>query len=178
MDAVAKAAGVSKQTVYSHFENKEDLFRACIRNKIASYGFGEGAVPPGAGAREALFLLARGFLQLLFDPEVMAMHRVVQAEAANFPRIASLFFESGPAAAKRAIGGFLQALVDRGELAVDDMDYASWLLPNMAVGSFRVRLELGQIDRVPEAELEAHLRRVVDDFLVLFGPRRGTAGRR
>ena len=34
MDAVAQRAGVSKQTVYSHYANKEELFKACIRAKV------------------------------------------------------------------------------------------------------------------------------------------------
>ncbi|MBT8126560.1 MAG: TetR family transcriptional regulator [Gammaproteobacteria bacterium] len=34
-------AGVSKQTVYSHFKNNEDLFRTCIKNKVEPFGFQE-----------------------------------------------------------------------------------------------------------------------------------------
>ena len=44
MDAVAKRAGVSKQTVYSHFANKEELFKACIGAKVAGYGFDSAAM--------------------------------------------------------------------------------------------------------------------------------------
>jgi AcrR family transcriptional regulator len=35
MDGVARNAGVSKQAVCSHFERKEELFRASIKAKIA-----------------------------------------------------------------------------------------------------------------------------------------------
>ena len=35
MDQVAVAAGVSKQTVYSHFGSKEELFSAIIEYKLA-----------------------------------------------------------------------------------------------------------------------------------------------
>ena len=171
MDAVAREARVSKQTVYSHFENKDDLFRACIRCKIGEHGFGNEDIPAEADAREVLYQLARRFITLLFDPEVVAMHRVVQAEAASHPRIAALFYESGPAATKSAVAAVLAALVERGELGIDDLEYAAWQLANMALGSFRLRLELGVLERVPEDELEAHLRRVVEDFLVLYLPR-------
>jgi hypothetical protein len=99
------------------------------------------------------------------------MHRVVQAEAANYPRIAALFYESGPGATKRAVGATLEVLVELGALRIDDIEYAAWQLPNMAMGSFRVRLEFGIIDHVPEDALDAHLRRVVDDFMTLYGTR-------
>jgi TetR/AcrR family transcriptional repressor of mexJK operon len=172
MDAVAREAGVSKQTVYSHFENKEALFRACIQGKIAQYGFAEGGFPDAGDVGEGLFLLTRRFMALIFDPEVVAMHRVVLGEAANHPRIAGLFYESGPAATKRAVGAFLERLALRGDLDIPDITYASWLLPNMAFGKFQIQLQFGLIDRVPEEELDHHLRRVVDDFLVLFAPGR------
>ncbi len=68
----------------------------------------------------------------IFDSEVGAMHRIVAGEAASYPQIASLFFESGPAAVKRAIGQCLERMVETGDLVIPDIEYASWLLPNMA----------------------------------------------
>ena len=38
MDEVAKLAGVSKQTVYSHFGCKDDLFVASIESKCIMHG--------------------------------------------------------------------------------------------------------------------------------------------
>lgn len=52
MDAVAKKAGVSKQTVYSHFKNKKELFREVIQTKVESYGFAEAALPANQDLRE------------------------------------------------------------------------------------------------------------------------------
>lgn len=38
MDEVAKQAGVSKQTVYSHYGSKDDLFVAAIESKCVEIG--------------------------------------------------------------------------------------------------------------------------------------------
>ena len=38
---IAKEAGVSKQTVYSHFGNKDELFTAAIEQKCVSLKFSE-----------------------------------------------------------------------------------------------------------------------------------------
>lgn len=101
------------------------------------------------------------------------MHRIVMAEAASHPRIASLFYESGPesgpGATHAAVEAFLQRLVERGVLRVHDTRYAANQLLNMAFGHFNLQLQFGLILQVPEAELDAHLRRVVEDFWVLYG---------
>ncbi len=169
MDAVAREAGVSKQTVYSHFQNKEALYSACIKAKVASHGFDEAGFAEAGEPREALFVLLKRFMALIFDPEVVAMHRIVTAEAASHPRIAALFYESGPGATYAAVETFLQRLVDRGALRAHDTRYAANQLLNMAFGHFLFQLQFGLIQQVPEAELDAHLRRVVADFWVLYG---------
>ena len=170
MDAVAQSAGVSKQTVYSHFANKEDLFKACINAKVAGYGFDETTTVADVDLRAALLTITRRFVALLFDPEVIAMHRVVMGEAASQPRIAALFFDSGPKRTKTAVCAFLQRQVEKGRLQMegDRLMYAAVQLLNMAVGMYQLQLWLGLIDAVDERELTPHLERVVDDFLRLY----------
>lgn len=170
MDAVAQRAGVSKQTVYSHFANKEELFKACIGAKVAGYGFDETAVVEDDDLRTALLTVARRFVELLLDPDVVAMHRVVMGEAASQPRIASLFFDSGPKRTKAAVCRFLKRQVDKGLLRIpeDQLLYAAVQLLNMAIGMYQLQLLLGLRDSVEEAELGPHLAQVVDDFLTLY----------
>ncbi len=173
MDAVAQRAGVSKQTVYSHFANKEELFKACIRGKVAGYGFDE-TTPDGAGdLRSSLLSIARHFLDLMFDPEVIAMHRVVMAEAASQPRIAALFFESGPKRTKASVCAFLQQQVEAGRLRIptDRLLYAAVQLLNTAAGMYQMSLWLGLMHNVDPEEVDAHLQQVVDDFLALYDVR-------
>ena len=169
MDAVAKAAGVSKQTVYAHFENKEALFRTCIRAKVAAHGFSADAVPESAEVSELIYRLARRFMDLVLDPEVIAMHRVVMGEALSHPRIAELFYENGPAAAHEAASGLLRRLTEQGLLRPHDSDYAAWQLLNMSFGGCHTQLLFGLIHEVPEAQMETQLRRVAADFETLYG---------
>ena len=171
IDAVAKRAGVSKQTVYSHYAGKDDLFRACIRSKVASYGFAETVVEPHAELRTALRAMIRRFLDLLFDPQVIAMHRVVMGESASHPAIAELFYESGPGRTQAAVRRYLEEQVGAGRLAIpgDRLHYAAVQVLNMAFGEYQLELLMGLIESVDEEELSVHLDRVVDDFLRLYG---------
>jgi TetR/AcrR family transcriptional repressor of mexJK operon len=170
MDAVAKQAGVSKQTVYSHFANKEELFKAVITAKVAIYGFDEAAVVEDADLRSALLTIAHRFVNLLIDPEVVAMHRVVMGEAASQPRVASLFFESGPKRTKAAVCAFLQRQIAQGRLRIpaERILYAASQLLFTAIGIYQMQLLLGLRESVDEDELALHLEQVVDDFLTLY----------
>ena len=96
MDAIAQAAGVSKQTVYSHFKSKDDLFRACVASKVELYGLGASHYDPGVPVDEALARIGRQFLTLLGDDEVVQMFRLMIAQATAFPRIVESFHECGP----------------------------------------------------------------------------------
>ena len=181
MDAVAQSAGVSKQTVYSHFANKEELFQACISKKVAGYGFAETALVDDSDLRTALLAIARQFADLLFDPQVVAMHRVVMGEAASQPRIAALFFDSGPLRTKSAVCDFLSKQVAAGRLSIDPdkIVYAAVQLMNMAVGMYQLQFLLGLRDSVDESELSQHLDRAIDDFLCLYqGPDSASIERR
>lgn len=171
MDAMAHRAGVSKQTVYSHFANKEELFKACIGAKVAGYGFDEAVVVDDDDLRVALLTITRRFVDLLFDPDVVAMHRVVMGEAASQPRIAALFFDSGPRQTRTAVLSFLARQVARGRLRIADdrLLYAAIQLLSMAIGMYQLQLLLGLSDVVDDRELVPHLEQVVDDFLTLYG---------
>jgi TetR/AcrR family transcriptional repressor of mexJK operon len=170
MDAVARQSGVSKQTVYSHFANKESLFRACIGAKVAGHGFEATAVVDDDDLRAALLTVARRFVGLLFDPEVVAMHRVVMGEAGTQPRIAALFFDSGPRQTMTAVCAFLEREVAKGRLRIaqDRLAYAASQLLMTAIGTYQLQLLLGLRNSVEEEELGEHLERVVDDFLLLY----------
>ena len=98
MDAIAQAAGVSKQTVYSHFNSKDDLFRACIASKVQMYGIDESKLDLDAPVDEVLHRVGKQFLTLLSDPEVIQMFRLMIAEANAFPRVVQSFHETGPRA--------------------------------------------------------------------------------
>lgn len=97
MDAVAQESGVSKQTVYSHFKNKDLLYNAVIEFKCDSYQidaqhFTDCDLP--------LLTLLEAFIDrmisLLQDPEVISMYASVIGESRVNSHIAQLFYDAGP----------------------------------------------------------------------------------
>lgn len=96
MDRVAASAGVSKATVYSHFQDKEGLFAALIRlmaaNKMAIF---EQSHALTGSAREVLSkVLSQGLVQMREDEQFLSFVRLVIGESGRFPRLAKLFVEN------------------------------------------------------------------------------------
>jgi AcrR family transcriptional regulator len=98
MDRVAKAAGVSKITIYKHFQDKEGLFTALIE-QIASQRFEAVlgdlslAEPPAVVLR----CIATKLLSILADDEdYIAFLRLIIGESGRFPALAQLYIQALP----------------------------------------------------------------------------------
>jgi len=96
MDRVAAAAGVSKATVYNHFQDKEGLFKALIRRLAQKKElFAQENLPLGSGEpavclkRYAQSMLAN----IAADPQVLTFLRIVIGESGRFPELARTFVE-------------------------------------------------------------------------------------
>lgn len=96
MDRVATSAGVSKATVYSHFQDKEGLFNALIchlvKGKFRSVL--ETPIDEVVQADPKIFLrsLAHKFLDSgMDDPQFLNFMRVILGESGRFPQLARAF---------------------------------------------------------------------------------------
>lgn len=107
VDAVAANAGVSKQTVYSHFNGKNALLRACVEKKVEEYGLGAENLALDLPMQEALARFGRQFVDLLNDEDVICMYRLLISEATAHPDLTQVFFESGPKPTREAVARFL-----------------------------------------------------------------------
>lgn len=95
MDAISKAAGVSKQTLYSHFGGKEELFEEVISCKVDVY-FPESDLVRGESLEEELLDRGQRVLDMLSEPNVRMMGHVVASACSKHPEIGDQFFRSGP----------------------------------------------------------------------------------
>lgn len=98
MDRVSAAAGVSKITIYKHFQDKEGLFKALIEDVAAQrfqvvFGTLSLAEPPEV----VLHQTATKLLDMLaVDDEYIAFLRLIVGESGRFPDLGKLFIRALP----------------------------------------------------------------------------------
>ncbi len=166
MDSIAAAAGVSKQTVYSHFANKDELFRSCITAKVRHYDLAVDADAHDS-LETGLAAFADGFLRLVSDPDAVKMWRLVMHEAEAHPHVARLFFETGPQESLAALVRFIESHGDR--LATDDYAGAARTFLGLTSDVWHNRILLGVIDAVEPDARRQHVAKVTTQFIRLFG---------
>lgn len=92
MDRVATAAGVSKQTIYSHFQDKEGLFTALIERVTIDRLQHELGSDTLIGEPQVLLRqLAEIYLTKLADADYLNLLRIIIGESARFPELAQLY---------------------------------------------------------------------------------------
>ena len=124
MEEIAVRAGVSKQTVYKHFTDKQNLFADIVLSTTddmdALVGLISDRLSETADPAKDLEHLAETFLGALMAPRVLRLRRLVISSADRFPEIATAWYENGFERALGALATSFRALSDRQLLAVDD----------------------------------------------------------
>jgi TetR/AcrR family transcriptional repressor of mexJK operon len=129
MEEIAVTAGVSKQTVYKHFTDKQHLFAdivlATTDDMSALIGVIAEQLPATVDFSRDLEHLAETFLGALMQPRVLRLRRLVISSADRFPEISTAWYEKGFEQVLAALAGSFQALADRRILVVDDANTAA-----------------------------------------------------
>ncbi len=168
MDLVAERAGVSKQTVYSHFASKETLFSACIRYKCADHELDDADLDPSLPVDQVLTKLVGKFNDLFHSDEAIKLKRLLHAHAESNPRLSEIFFEAGPALMIQSLERYLQSQVERNVLRIDDIPTAARQLLYMIQGEHLVRATLN-VSGGPSAQSnQQYLDACVDLFLKAY----------
>ncbi|SBO42111.1 TetR/AcrR family transcriptional regulator [Cyanobium sp. NIES-981] len=96
MDRIARAAHVSKATVYSHFADKKALFRALTEQMVGErlselFGSSPGQSLPPDPAAALTELAARCLARRPAQPPFLSLLRLVIGESERFPELARTF---------------------------------------------------------------------------------------
>lgn len=168
MDQVAKRARVTKQTIYSHFGDKDKLFSAMITNQCKNHTPPDIMLNNDASFEELMFKIGLGFLQMITSKEGLATTRLVMSEAERKPKLAELFYKTGPQQMNKILTDFLELQNKRGILKIPNTKSAASYFFSMLKGRYHLRMAL-KIKPLPtKKELEEHTRETVRVFLKIY----------
>ena len=170
VDDIARAAGVSKDTLYSYFADKRVLFQDVARNEfevIANRA--TQSIDRSAPARQVLTQAAFAIISYNTSPMGISFYRMCLAEAERFPDIGKAYYENGAEVAHREISAFLEEAHARGELQIDDPLRAAKVFLALCRSDLHIRLLLAVTDKVQTGETGA----IVDDAVTMFLARFG-----
>ncbi|NJD05242.1 MAG: TetR/AcrR family transcriptional regulator [Methylococcaceae bacterium] len=169
VEAVAKASGVSKMTIYSYFPTKKALFEAVIDKRVdAAFDFENAANLTPADPRAALTVIGRHFLGLIRADDVICKQRVLYAEAGVQQDACSAFFQQGPLNIVARVRAYLDGAVAAGSLELHDAEAGADQFLSLFLGTADIKAMLG-LGKPTAEEDERLLERNVEMFMRAYG---------
>jgi AcrR family transcriptional regulator len=166
IEAVVKRARISKRTFYHRFDDKPALFSAVVHRTIDRLRPAPH-VPllDGASLQEILQRLAGLILSAALSAPAIALHRLIVAESARFPKLAAVVTEQGGAdEAIALIAGVLEGESHAGRLTLDAPIFAARQFLHMVI-SWPQSRAMGLGKPMTPAEQDAWAGNVVNLFL-------------
>jgi len=117
LEDVAARAGISKGTLYLYFANKEELFKAVVREGLVSpIAEIRGIVDQYAGSTfELLRMMLFGWWERVGAARISGIPKLIFAEAGNFPELARFYVEEVVQPGHAVITAIVRRGIARGE---------------------------------------------------------------
>lgn len=165
MEAIARRAGVSRQTLYNRFPSKVEMGRALAARRSDAIS---APLRAGGDPQTVLTAMAAGMLDKLCGKDGQGSMRGVVLMSPHAPEVARAIYDAGPAEGLRRMATWLTEQDRLGLLSVPDPAAAAEMFSGMVLGHGHLRGVLG----VPHPEFDRDKRaaEVVRRFLRAFAP--------
>jgi len=164
MNEIARAAGVSKGTLYVYFTDKSRLFEAIVEDEALEKGKIAYNLDRKRDVETTLREFGRVYIGGMCRPGGGSSIRTVMAIAERMPDVGRQFYENVLAKTINGLADYLQAHVSPDDLAIDDCGLAAAQFIQMCQATLFLPFVF-QAEPAPSAE---RIARVVDSATRLF----------
>ncbi|HEY1223796.1 MAG TPA: TetR/AcrR family transcriptional regulator [Brevundimonas sp.] len=166
MDAIARRAGVSKQTLYNRFASRIEIARALAERRSDAI---TAPLRTGADPEAVLTAFAASLLHKICGGDMKTSMRGVALVSPHAPDLAQAIYDAGPAESLRRLSAWLAEKDRKGLLRVPDPDLAAEMFSGMVLGHGHLRSILGVAQ--PEArDIPARAAETAHRFMRAFAP--------
>jgi len=170
MNDIARAAGVSKGTLYVYFTSKEQLFEALIREerhqqaeRLCDFSMDNPDV------RTVLCTFGRRLIGMMTRPDSMSHLRTVIAASSKFPQLGRAFYEAGPCFGAKRLAQYLRRRGEEGLLDIADPERVAWQFLALCKGETHTPLLFRMVEELDPAAVETSIDGAVNLILAAYG---------
>jgi TetR/AcrR family transcriptional repressor of mexJK operon len=171
MNQIAKEAGVTKLTVYNHFQDKANLFICAIEESCEeSIRAKQFELTPESDFRQALYLMCQRALSIIYLPEAMKLDRVLFELAAEQSPLTQQFFDASHTRMCHVWCGFFEQAIAFKFIQADAPLKQTELIISLMLGIRHQQVLLG-LAPVPTAnEIDQIIQHAIEIFLLKYQP--------
>jgi AcrR family transcriptional regulator len=130
LDEIARRAGVSKGTLYLYFKDKEQLFRAVVRDAVVPNvdRLRAALIQTGLPFGDLVRMFLANFVEVANRVPVGAVAKMVISESRNFPELAKVWHDEVVSKALGTMTALIEMAQARGEVRPGDARLHSFTL--------------------------------------------------
>ncbi|WP_406155194.1 TetR/AcrR family transcriptional regulator [Streptomyces sp. NBC_01023] len=122
---IAEAAGVSKSTLFKQFPTKAALFEAIVTESWQRDAGDTAARPQPGDLRSGLTAIGHRYADLIGQPRMTGLFRIVIAELPRFPELGRMQFQLGKLPYFASVQHYLESEHEAGNAHVPDTESAA-----------------------------------------------------
>ncbi len=134
INEIIAVVGGSKETIYSNFGNKAQLFEAVVQQLCSDVTIRIDTRPIGSLEEQAT-RAAHSFVSIVLTPQIISFHRLVTSIGREFPAAGRLFYQTGPETVYRIFAEWIARHQNEGNIRADrDARRLAILFHDMLIG--------------------------------------------
>ncbi|MEM9706106.1 MAG: TetR/AcrR family transcriptional regulator [Pseudomonadota bacterium] len=164
VDEIARAAQISKKTIYTQFNNKAGLLAAVV-DRLAGGSSLTLTPDPDQGLREGLLHCANVILDVSYDPKTIRFDILLFREGQAFPELVRTFENVAKERLMKPVEAFLVACAERGLTREADFALAAETFVYLLTADIISKTAMGEAPKMSTTDRRARAEKFCDLFV-------------